>query len=58
MVALKPALDVMDSTAASIGITLFACVMAESGKPVTSFPDGRVLGEYEIVCEEGLMDRR
>ncbi|MBK5225502.1 MAG: glycosyltransferase family 2 protein [Thermoleophilia bacterium] len=52
--ALKPALAILDKTDASIGVALFACLMAQSGKPVTSFPDGRVLGEYEIVCEEGL----
>lgn len=52
--ALKPALAILDKADASIGVALFACVMAQSGKPVTSFPDGRILGEYEIVCEEGL----
>ncbi|MHB1389943.1 MAG: glycosyltransferase family 2 protein [Thermoleophilia bacterium] len=52
--ALKPALSVLDKALPSIGVVLFACNIAGSGKPVTSFPDGKVLGEYEIVCEDRL----
>ncbi|MHB1055055.1 MAG: glycosyltransferase family 2 protein [Thermoleophilia bacterium] len=52
--ALKPALKVLDTAADDIGVVLFACIMAGTGKPVTSFPDGMILDEYQITCEDRL----
>lgn len=44
----------IDSADLSIGVVGFSCVYAETGACLSKITNGQILGEREIVCEDGL----
>jgi len=47
---------VMDKVKHNIGVAAFACVVSETGKQLSELPDGKVLDEYDVVCNDLLHD--
>jgi glycosyltransferase involved in cell wall biosynthesis len=42
--------EIMDAAEDSIGIAVFPCVMAETGRQICELTDRKVLNEYDVVC--------
>lgn len=52
--SLAKMVNALDQVEQTIGVALFACVRAGTGEKISRLVDGRILNEYDIVCNGAL----
>lgn len=48
---LKTVVDIMDKADRSIGVSVFFCLIAETGMPLSLLPDNQVFDEHAVICK-------